>query len=86
MIAFKEGVNMNAILYTIAMWVLAQLLFVWFCARFAAVKRLDLKDYLELREYVVRSGLDSPANERPALASVGTPIPKHVPPAGVARA
>jgi hypothetical protein len=44
----KRGVNMHAILYAIVMWVLLQVLLVWFCARLAAVRELDVKDYLQL--------------------------------------
>ena len=85
-IVSKEAVNMDTILYTIAMWVLVQLLVVWFCARVAAVRRLDMQAYLELRAYAGRVERDSPTGDRLALASTALPAPKPVPPAGVARA
>ncbi|HEV2944042.1 MAG TPA: hypothetical protein VGX26_02875 [Solirubrobacteraceae bacterium] len=77
---------MNAIVYAIAMWVLLQLLFVWFCARVAAVRELDVKDYLELQNYLRRIGIQVDADEPSALPSPSAPIRRPVPPAEIARA
>jgi hypothetical protein len=87
---------MNAILYAIVMWVLLQLLFVWFCVRLAAVRELDVKDYLELQAYLIRNGLDVSAHEPqqqsvPRCAYPSSPTTSRdcssvtVPPAGHAR-
>jgi hypothetical protein len=78
---------MNAILYAIVMWVLLQLLVVWFCARVVVARELDLNDYLELKDYLVRSGLDAHPHEpqQQSLPDV-PPHHHHVPPAGIARA
>jgi hypothetical protein len=87
MIGFcKRGVNMTAILYAIATWVLLQLLFVWFCARLAAVRELDVKDYLELQACLLRSGLEVSAHESQQQSLTVVPSRHHLPPAGVARA
>ncbi len=77
---------MNTILGAIVMWALMQLIFVWFCARFAAVRELELKDYMELQDYLVRRGLDVDAFESLPLASTAGTTPRRIPPAGVARA
>jgi uncharacterized membrane protein YccC len=76
---------MNAILYAIAMWALLQLLFVWFCARLAAVRELDVKDYLELRAYLVRRGVDPSEHEAEQLSLPVAPTRRQLP-AGIARA
>jgi hypothetical protein len=92
MIGFwKRGVDMNAILYAIATWVLLQLLFVWFCARLAAVRELDVKDYLELQSRLRHIGVHidahEPSSDEPSsLPSPSGPMRRSVPPAGVARA
>jgi hypothetical protein len=64
---------MNAILFAIVTWVLTQLLFVWLCARLAAVRDLDMKDHLELRAYLVRAGLDADACDPSALPTIAAP-------------
>jgi hypothetical protein len=77
---------MNTILSAIVMWTLVQLIFVWFCARFAAVRELELKHYLELQDYLVRSGLDPHAHEPLPVPSTAGATSRRIPPAGVARA
>lgn len=57
---------MNAILCAIAMWVLLQLLFVWFCTRLVEVRELDLNDYLELHAYLAGRTLESASGPLPA--------------------
>jgi hypothetical protein len=77
----------NAILYAIVVWVLLQLLFVWFCARLAAVRELDMKDYLELQAYLVRNELDVSAHEQQQQQqSLPVASTRHHLPAGIARA
>jgi hypothetical protein len=53
---------MNPILEALAVWTLVQVLIVWLWARLAPIRGSDAKDYLELREYLMRSGLQSTAN------------------------
>jgi hypothetical protein len=77
---------MPAILYTIAMWVLLQMLFVSFCARLAAVKKLDTKEYLELQGYLMRARLETDEDDARVGPVRGGPSPRRVPPAEVARA
>ena len=77
---------MNAILYAIATWVLLQLLFVWLCARLAAVRELDVKDYRELQTYLVRSGLDVSEHGAHQQLLPVVPTRHHLAPAGIARA
>jgi hypothetical protein len=77
---------MAATLYATAMWVLLQLLFVWFCARLAAVRELDVKDYLELQTHLLRNVLDVSARESQQQSLPAVPSAHHPPPAGVARA
>jgi hypothetical protein len=86
MIAFGEGVNMGTILNVIVMWVLLQLLFIWFCTRLGAVRELEMKDFLELQEYIARAGLDAHAHESSPQPSPDAATHKYIPPAGVARA
>jgi hypothetical protein len=75
---------MNAILYVIVMWVLLQLLCVWFCVRLVEVREHDGQDYLELQEYIARLGLNVDVPDTPpAPTSLGQ---TYLPPAGVARA
>jgi uncharacterized membrane protein YccC len=83
---WKRGMNMATILYAIATWVLLQLLFVWFCARLAAVREFDVKDYLELQAYLVRTGLDRSEHEAEQLSLPVAPTRRQLPPAGIARA
>jgi hypothetical protein len=77
---------MHAILYTIVMWVLLQMLFVCFCIRLAAVKELETKNCLKLQEYLIRAGLETDGDEAPLLPIHCRPSPRRVPPAEVARA
>jgi hypothetical protein len=77
---------MNAILYVTATWVLLQVLFVWFCARLAAVRELDVKDYLELQNHLRRIGVHIDADEPSCVPSHSAPVRRPLPPAGVARA
>jgi hypothetical protein len=77
---------MDAILYAIVMWVLLQLLIVWFCGRLVGARELDLKDYLELQECLVRRGLIAHAHEGQQQSFPVVPTRHHLPPAGIARA
>jgi len=54
---------MNTTLYVVAMWMLLQLLFVWFCARLGEVRDLDMADYRELEARLARFGLDVHTDE-----------------------
>ncbi len=42
---------MDVLLDALAMWALAQLLFIWFCFRLGAVRELEPRDYLEMQDY-----------------------------------
>jgi hypothetical protein len=76
---------MHAILYTIVMWVLLQLLVVWFCTRLVGVRELSLKDYLELQEHLVRRGVDM-SDEAQLLVTPVASTTTHMTSPGVARA
>lgn len=77
---------MNTILDAVVMWVLGQVLLVWFCSRVVRVRELELKDYLELQDRLGRRGLDVDAFGSLPVASTAEITARRIPPAGVARA
>jgi hypothetical protein len=52
---------MSAVLYALAMWVLLQLLVVWFSTRVVEMRESQLKSYLEMQDRLLRSGIDASA-------------------------
>jgi hypothetical protein len=84
--AREEGVIMETTLSVTLIWALLQLLVVWFCTRLAARRQLDLKHYLELQAYLLRSGLDVSAHESQQEPLPAVPARHQLPPARVARA
>jgi hypothetical protein len=83
----KEGVKMSTIVTVIVMWVLLQLLVVWFCGRVGAARELDAKKaYRELQESLAREELNAYIHERLTGSSPDAPTQPRVAPAGVARA
>jgi hypothetical protein len=78
---------MTTIVNVIAMWVLLQLLVVWFCCRVGAARELDAKEaYRELQELLAREELNAYIHERLTGPSPDAPAQPGVAPAGVARA
>jgi hypothetical protein len=79
----EEEVNMTAILYAIATWVLLQLLFVCFCARLAAL-RVGHQDHRKRQAYRARNRLGVSAHEAEQQSLPGVPSRHQPPPAGIA--